>query len=91
MIVLLNTTVSFSIDFTNTSYQSGSPYRLLGFDKKTIQSNTSNYIYGNSIEPYLCTKSDIITNDPLLVTNQSILSKYDYTLNDEPNFLIMKL
>ena len=38
-LVITNSSVSFSIDFTNQLYNSGSPFRLLGFLKEIYTSN----------------------------------------------------
>jgi hypothetical protein len=89
-IVIINEN-EFSIDFRNIDYQSDSPYRLLGFDKLLITSNRNNYIYGNNIDPYSCTNYDLQQGEPLLITSNSILSNYDYSIIEDPKFIIMEL
>jgi hypothetical protein len=79
----------FIIDFTNTNYTNGSPFRLMGFQKQIISSG-SNYIYGSS-DSGLCTVADLEVNNPYAITTNSILSKYDYDMYDDPNYIIMNL
>jgi hypothetical protein len=89
-IVITNSASDFSIDFTNTGYTNGSPFRILGFDKNVIISNTSNYIYGSS-QTGECTVDNLFSDAPYQLSINSVISKYDYNLLDDPKYIIMNL
>ena len=89
-IVISHTTNNFSIDFTNGNYLSGSPYRLLGFNKTIIQSSVSGQIYGNSNLGH-CTPIMLQNGTTWNMSIPSIISTFDYDLIDDPMYIIMNL
>jgi hypothetical protein len=89
-VVITNSSSSFIIDFTNTNYDNGSPFRVLGFDKAIINSSINNYIYGSS-DTGECSVNDLYVTNPYQITINSIIGKYDYNLLDDPKYIIMKL
>jgi hypothetical protein len=90
-IVITNSTNAFSIDFVNEKYSSGSPFRLLGFNKQvyTASQNTT-VIYGTS-ERGTCTANDLASGTTFTISGYSINSIYDYNLKDDPKYIIMQL
>ena len=89
-ILITNDLVHFSIDFTNTNYSSGSPFRLLGFQKDIIWSVSTNVIYGSNNYGN-CTSSELQIGTTHTVNIPSIQSIYDYDLQDDPQYIIMQL
>jgi len=89
-VVITNYSSSFTIDFANNNYTSGSPFRILGFDKEIVTSNTNNYIYGVD-DSGKCTVNDLFVTNPYQITINSTIAKYDYNLLDDPKYIIMKL
>ena len=89
-IAITNSSVSFTIDFTNQNYSSGSPFRVLGFYKQVYISSLSNVIYGSD-DLGTCTQSNLNNNDEFTITINSILSIFDYNLKDDSQYLIMEL
>ena len=89
-VVITNSSSNFIIDFTNNAYTSGSPFRILGFDKAIVTSNTGNYIYGNN-DSGQCSVTDLFVTTPYQITINSIIGKYDYNLLDDPKYVIMRL
>jgi len=89
-VVITNSSSDFIIDFTNNNYTSGSPFRVLGFDKAVINSATGNYIYGSD-DSGKCSVNDLFVNTPYQITINSVIAKYDYNLLDDPKYIIMKL
>jgi hypothetical protein len=81
---------SFSIDFTNSNYNNGSPFRVLGYQKQVYTSTTQNYIYGSS-DTGLCSTSNLEIDAPYRITINNIMSEYDYNLLDDPKYVIMEL
>ena len=88
-IVITNNTDNFIIDFTNSIYNSGSPFRVLGFNKQILQSGT-NQIYATDIIG-TCTAATLQTGIPFTITIPSLVGIYDYDLNDDPKYIIMQL
>jgi len=89
-VVITNSSSDFIIDFTNNNYTNGSPFRILGFDKKVINSSIGNYIYGSD-DSGKCSVNDLFVNTPYQITINSLVGKYDYNLLDDPKYIIMKL
>jgi hypothetical protein len=89
-VVITNSSSNFTIDFTNNNYTSGSPFRVLGFDKTIVTSNTNNYIYGVD-DSGMCSVTDLFVSTPYQITINSVVAKYDYNLLDDPKYIIMKL
>ena len=89
-VVITNSSSDFIIDFTNNNYTSGSPFRVLGFDKAVINSATGNYIYGSD-DSGKCSVNDLFVSNPYQITINSLVGKYDYNLLDDPKYIIMKL
>ena len=89
-ILITNSSVSFSIDFTNNLFTSGSPFRLLGFKKQIYNSNKLNVIYGSD-NTGKCTPTNLTNNVTFLVNIDSISSVYDYDLLDDPKYIIMQI
>ena len=88
-IVITNNTDNFIIDFTNSIYNSGSPFRVLGFNKQILQSGT-NQIYATD-NLGTCTPATLQSNLPFSITIPSLVGIYDYDLNDDPKYIIMQL
>ena len=93
-VVITNDSSSFEIDFLNNGYSSGSPFRLLGYQKKKYISVTTNTIYASS--PYeantgICTSEDLQSGNVNSISFHSVLSEYDYDLKDDPKYTIMNL
>lgn len=89
-IVITNSAVSFSIDFTNRNYTSGSPFRVLGFLKQVYTSNTNTTIYGSS-NTGLCTSTQLAAGTQHVISIHSICGVFDYDLLDDPKYTIMQL
>jgi hypothetical protein len=89
-IIITNTTVNFSIDFTNANYSSGSPYRLLGFLNQKYTSNLNNNYYGSD-NLGTCTPNNLQSGTTHTIGIPSISSLFDYDLADDPNYIIMDL
>jgi hypothetical protein len=84
-IAIINTdSLSFSIDFTAKN----SPYKLLGFSKRIVESGL-NQIYGSSDGS--CNSSLLLEDPPVYLDYTSVLSAYDYNLTDYPNYIVMEL
>jgi hypothetical protein len=78
---------SFSIDFVNKGYSSGSPFRVLGFYKKVYTSG-NNTIYGSADGS--CTQTQLSAGTTATLVN-SIVADFDYNLKDDPQYIIMQL
>jgi len=89
-IVITNASVSFTIDFTNQYYSSGSPFRVLGFYKQVYTSSTTNVIYGTD-NLGSCTQTDLNNESQFTISINSLVSVFDYNLKDDPQYLIMEL
>jgi hypothetical protein len=90
-IIITNETVSFSIDFTNTNFTSGSPFRILGFLKTVYTSKTNSVkIYGRS-DTGECSSNDLYDGVTHIIGINAISSIYDYNLKDDPKYLIMQV
>jgi hypothetical protein len=84
--VVITCVYPFSINFTNTNFSSGSPFRLLGFEKGIYSSAIGNSIYGSS-DTGVCTSTLSVHN----ISIQSIIAFYDYDMYDDPNYIIMQM
>ena len=90
-IVITNSSKQFSIDFVNENYSSGSPFRVLGFNKQTYTATqNTTVIYGTS-ETGACTQSDLMAGTTFTINSYAINSIYDYNLKDDPKYIIMQL
>lgn len=90
-VVITNSSISFSIDFTNTNYSSGSPFRTLGFNKQVYNSSENSVtIYGSS-GTGSCSSTELQNGTTHVVSYNAISSIYDYNLKDDPKYLIMNL
>jgi len=89
-IAITNSAVSFSIDFTNQYYLSGSPFRVLGFLKQVYTSSTNCVIYGTD-NLGTCTQTNLNNQTTHTISIQTLLSIFDYNLKEEPQYLIMEL
>ena len=89
-IVITNSSVAFTIDFTNQNYTLGSPFRVLGFYKQIYNSSTNNIIYGTDSSGN-CTQTDLNNTTLFTIPINSIVSVFDYNLKDDPQYLIMQL
>jgi len=89
-IAITNNTLAFSIDFTNQNYSSGSPFRVLGFYKQVYNSSTDNVIYATD-DLGTCTQTDLTNATTHTISINSIVSVFDYNLNEDPQYLIMEL
>ena len=89
-IAITNNTIAFSIDFTNQNYSSGSPFRVLGFYKQVYNSSTDNVIYATD-DLGTCTQTDLTNATTHTISINSIVSVFDYNLNEDPQYLIMEL
>lgn len=92
-LAITNDTGSFIIDFLNPGFTSGSPFRLLGYQKKKYISNKNNVIYASQVGVNIgiCTSTDLLNGITNTITLDSILSEYDYDLKDDPKYIIMNL
>jgi len=88
--VITNSSVQFSIDFTNTGYSSGSPFRIMGFLKQVYTSDLNVRYYGTD-NLGTCTPANLQAGITFTVTIQSICSVFDYDLIDDPKYIIMNL
>ena len=90
-IVITNSVSPFSIDFINENYSSGSPFRVMGFNKQVYQSaiNSVN-IYGSDNKG-TCTSTDLQSGTTHIISEHAVSSVYDYNLKDDPKYLIMQL
>jgi hypothetical protein len=90
-IAITNTDVSFSIDFVNTGYSSGSPFRVLGFYKQVYNSSiNTNVIYGTN-NTGACTQTNLTSGTTHTISINSLISVFDYELKDDPQYIIMQL
>jgi len=89
-IAITNSSVSFTIDFTNELYSSSSPFRILGFYKSVYTSSTINVIYGTD-DLGTCTQTNLNNATTHIISIQSLVSVFDYNLKDDPQYLIMEL
>jgi hypothetical protein len=89
-IIITNSQDDFSIDFTNSNYSSGSPFRVLGFQKKVYTSLKTNTIYGTD-NIGTCTASNLASGTEHVIDIASITGMYDYDLMDDPKYIIMEL
>ena len=89
-IVITNSSVNFSIDFSNANYISRSPCKILGFPKSIIDSNDNNTYYGSD-NTGTCSSTDLSNGNIHTISIQSIQSIYDYDLTDDPKYIIMQL
>jgi hypothetical protein len=89
-LVITNENVDFSIDFTNTNYSLGSPFRILGFPKSIVTSNLTSTYYGSD-NIGTCSASDLQNGNVQVVNIPSIQGIYDYDLMDDPKYIIMQL
>uniref|UniRef100_A0A6C0B018 DUF5901 domain-containing protein n=1 Tax=viral metagenome TaxID=1070528 RepID=A0A6C0B018_9ZZZZ len=89
-IVITNSAVPFSIDFTNTYYNSGSPFRVMGFNKEVYSSGTNVVIYGTT-DGGTCTPANLQAGTTHTVTINALAGSYDYNLKDDPKYIIMQL
>ena len=89
-LIITNSSVSFSIDFTNQLYNSGSPFRLLGFLKQVYTSSLNVQYYGSD-NIGTCSAADLQAGTTYTVNIQSICSIFDYDLADDPKYIIMNL
>jgi hypothetical protein len=89
-IAITNSSVAFTIDFTNQYYSSGSPFRVLGFYKQVYTSSITNVIYGTD-DTGTCTQKNLNDQTTHTITIQSLVSVFDYDLKDDPQYLIMEL
>ena len=90
-IVITNSSTEFSIDFTNTNYSSGSPFRVMGFNKRDYTaSQNSVKIYGSD-DTGTCTSSNLQNGDIHTISCYALNSIYDYNLKDDPKYIIMQL
>jgi hypothetical protein len=89
-IVITNNMVPFILDFTNSNFSSGSPFRVMGFNKMIYSSGNSVVIYGSD-EFGTCSASNIQNGDTYTIGINALSSVYDYNLKDDPKYLIMQL
>jgi len=89
-IVVTNSSTSFTIDFRNTNYSSGSPYRLMGFLKTVYTSGTNGSFYGSD-NLGTCTPVNLKNGNIHVLGIQGICSVFDYDLIDDPKYIIMNL
>ena len=90
-IVITNSAVPFTIDFTNELYSSGSPFRVLGFNKEIYTSAVNNVTIYGSNDDGLCTPSDLQNQTTHTISIHALGGFYDYNLKDDPKYIIMQL
>jgi hypothetical protein len=90
-IVITNSTDPFIIDFRNRGYTSGSPFRVMGFNKQIYSSAVNSVqIYGSN-NTGACTSAQLESGTTHTISIDAINGIYDYNLKDDPNYLIMQL
>jgi hypothetical protein len=90
-IVITNSSASFIIDFTNENYSSGSPFRIMGFNKQIYISLPDNVvIYGNN-DNGSCSSTELMNGQEHTITCNALASIYDYNMKDDPKYIIMQL
>jgi len=89
--VVITSSSSFIIDFTNSIYTSGSPFRVLGFNKSIYTAaQNSVQIYGND-DSGSCTSTELQNGTIHTVSVYGLGSIYDYNMKDDPKYVIMQL
>jgi hypothetical protein len=89
-LVITNDAVSFSIDFICNNYSSGSPFRILGFQKIVNVSVIGVEYYGTD-NLGTCTSANLQNGVTFTTTIDSMISIFDYNLIDDPKYCIMDL
>jgi len=90
-IVITNSAVPFTLDFTNTNYSSGSPFRVMGFNKQVYTAHQNSVIIYGSDNIGTCSPSDIKNGNIQIISDYALSGIYDYNLKDDPKFIIMQL
>jgi hypothetical protein len=90
-IVITNTTTPFIIDFRNQGYTSGSPFRVMGFNKQIYASGVNSVVIYGSSDTGTCSSDNIDIGTTYTIGIDAINSIYDYNLKDDPKYLIMQL
>ena len=89
--VVITSSSSFIIDFTNSIYTPGSPFRVLGFNKAIYTAaQNSVQIYGND-DSGSCTSTELQNGTIHTVSIYALGAIYDYNMKDDPKYLIMQL
>ena len=89
-LVITNSSTAFSIDFTNQDYSSGSPFRIMGFNKQIYNASQDIFIYGSD-DTGTCTSQTLYDGSNYKLSVYAINSIYDYNLKDDPKYIIMQL
>ena len=89
-VIITNSAVNFSIDFTNGLYSSGSPFRLLGFLKDIYTSNLNTIYYGSD-NVGTCEHTTLEAGNTFTISIPSICGIFDYNLIDDPKYCIMNI
>jgi hypothetical protein len=90
-IVITNSSQPFIIDFTNRNYSSGSPFRVMGFNKQIYSSLANNTVIYGSSDDGMCSPQELKNGSLHTVTHNTINAEHDYNLKDDPNYIIMEL
>jgi hypothetical protein len=90
-IVITNTTTPFIIDFRNRGYTSGSPFRVMGFNKQIYASGINQVVIYGSSDTGTCSSNNIDIGTTYTIGINAINSIYDYNLKDDPKYVIMQL
>jgi hypothetical protein len=90
-IVITNRTIPFIIDFRNQGYLSGSPFRVMGFNKTIYSSQVNSVVIYGSSDTGECSSQTLSNETRYTITINAINSIYDYNLKDDPNYVIMQL
>ena len=89
-IVITNDQDNYIIDFTNTNYSSGSPFRVMGFNKSIYASSKNVVIYGTD-DVGTCTPENLQNGTTSTISINALSGIYDYNLKDDPKYIIMQL
>jgi hypothetical protein len=90
-IVITNSTTPFSIDFTNNNYSSGSPFRVMGFNKQVYTAAQNSVQFYGSDDLGTCGSQTLQDGSSYTIGYYAINSIYDYNMKDDPKYLIMQL
>ena len=91
-IVITNDQDNYIIDFTNVNYTSGSPFRVMGFNKQIYSSSTNVIIFGDPlVDDGTCSPVDLQTGTTRTISINALTGIYDYNLKDDPKYIIMQL
>ena len=90
-IVITHSSQPFIIDFTNSNYLSGSPFRVMGYNKQIYSSLVDNVVIYGSDDEGACSSQTLKNGSTHTISYNAISACYDYNLKDDPKYIIMQL